>query len=110
MFVRLYVACSSSVLLFLCLEVNVRFSKVVLRSLPFLKGPCGTLILTDFSFRSPLWYIAPTKYFHTVNTGIYMPCLSNNFIFFKHFKSLWIAKQDQYVTAEWAREITAVAM
>ena len=39
-----------------------------------------------------------------------MPCLSNNFIFFKRFKSLWIAKQDQYVTAEWAREITAVAM
>ena len=26
---------------------------------------------TDFSLRSPLWYIPPTKYFHTVNTGIY---------------------------------------
>ena len=38
---------------------------------PFsLKGP-WTLILTDFSFRSPLWYIPPTKYFHTVNRGIY---------------------------------------
>ena len=35
-----------------------------------LKGP-WTLILTDFSFRSRLWYIPPTKYFHTVNTGIY---------------------------------------
>ena len=35
-----------------------------------LKGP-WRLILTDFSFRSPLWYIPPTKYFHTVNTGIY---------------------------------------
>ena len=35
-----------------------------------LKGP-WTLILTDFSFRSPLWYIPLTKYFHTVNTGIY---------------------------------------
>ena len=34
-----------------------------------LKGP-WTLILTDFSFRS-LWYIPPTKYFLTVNTGIY---------------------------------------
>ena len=30
-----------------------------------------TLILTDFSFRSPLWYIPPTKYFHTVKTGMY---------------------------------------
>ena len=30
-----------------------------------------TQILTDFSFRSPLWYISPTKYFHTVNTGTY---------------------------------------
>ena len=35
-----------------------------------LKGP-WTLILTDFIFRSSLWYIPPTKYFHTVNTGIY---------------------------------------
>ena len=35
-----------------------------------LKGPI-TLIFTDASFRSPLWYIPPTKYFHTVNTGIY---------------------------------------
>ena len=35
-----------------------------------LKGP-WTLILTDFSFRSRLWYILPTKYFYTVNTGIY---------------------------------------
>ena len=38
--------------------------------LHILKGP-GILILTDFNFRSPLWYIPPTKYFHTVNTGIY---------------------------------------
>ena len=44
-----------------------------------LKGPLNT----DFSFRSPLWYIPPTKYFHTVNTGIYIPCLGNNYIFFK---------------------------
>ena len=65
-----------------------------------LKGP-WTLILTDFSFRSPLWYIPPTKYFHT--------CLSNHFIFFKYLKCLWIAKQDQYVMAEWAREITSAA-
>ena len=35
-----------------------------------LKSP-WTLILTDFSLRSLLWYIPPTKYFHTVNTGIY---------------------------------------
>jgi len=28
-----------------------------------LKGPI-TLILADFSFRYPLWYIPPTKYFH----------------------------------------------
>ena len=72
-----------------------------------LKGP-RTLILTNFSFRSHLWYIPSTKYFNTVNTGIY-PMLSNNFIFFKCLRCLTIAKQDQYVTAEWAREITAIA-
>ena len=100
-------SCSFYLVIFLLMVHSPDFFQKILKCFS-LKGP-WTLILTDFSFRSPLWYIPPTKYFHTVNTGIYIPCLSNNFIFFTCLKCLWIAKQDQYVTAEWAREITAVA-
>ena len=60
-----------------------------------LKGP-WTLISTDFSFRSPLWYIPPTKYFHTVNTGASV--ISRASVIISYFWSVLNAYESQNKT------------